>query len=344
MSEAKFILSKKVVKKQYDKLKNLGLKVSYSYKTNPIIAKVLEEITDSDFSIHRVVEITKVKDKSKIWFFAQAWNQEEIRKIIKQGVNKFVIDNPNDLEILLNTLNKKVTISLRMKFQERRVQTGKYYVYGMASKKIEELVNKIHPHNFVEKIGIHIHRKSQNTSEWEILPELQDSISNESWEKISFVNLGGGLPSKYRSSTIEVLPYIFEKLSKVKNWLKDKNIQTYIEPGRFIAAPAVKLVTEIIQIHENNIIINSTVYNCALDSVLTGTKLLVENELEESQEGEVYLIKGNSPTRDDIFRYKVRLSKKEVGDKLVFVNAGAYNYSTDFFGYEKFKTEILEKF
>ena len=115
-----------------------------------------------------------------------------------------------------------------------------------------------------------------------------------------------------------------------------------IEPGRFIAAPAIKLETEIIQIQKENIIINTTLYNCALDTLIGGHKMLVEGELKMEEEGMNYLIKGNSPTRDDIFRYKVKLKKLEIGDKIIFLNAGAYNYTTDFFGYKKLKTEVID--
>ena len=108
-----------------------------------------------------------------------------------------------------------------------------------------------------------------------------------------------------------------------------------------------------------HLIINTTIYNCALDNVMANTKMLVEGEIEkdfattaeassaggelgDEDEGEFWLIKGNSPTRDDIFRYRVKLRKDVgVGDKIVFLNAGAYNYTTDFFGYKKLGTEIL---
>ncbi len=70
--------------------------------------------------------------------------------------------------------------------------------------------------------------------------------------------------------------------------------------------------------------------------------MLIEQELDENQEGQHYLIKGNSPTRDDIFRYKVKLNNPKVGDKITFLNAGAYNYTTDFFGYKKIPTEITK--
>ena len=158
------------------------------------------------------------------------------------------------------------------------------------------------------------------------------------------MNFGGGLPVVYRSYTSKVLPYIFGKITDAVNWLNQYNIKSYIEPGRFIAAPVMNLETEIIQIQGKNIVINTTIYNCALDTLIGQHKMLVESELNDSEEGKFFLLKGNSPTRDDIFRYRVKLKNPKVGDKIVFLNAGAYNYTTDFFGYKKLKTEVMESF
>jgi ornithine decarboxylase len=227
-----------------------------------------------------------------------------------------------------------------MKFQEHRIGTGRYFVYGMPSKKINEIIRRIKENEFIERLGIHIHRKSQNTSEWEIKEELEESLEINSLESIDFVNLGGGLPAEYKSYKQGDYSYIFDKIKSVKDFLKDYGIKVYIEPGRFLAGPCIKLETEIIQIQDKNIIINVSIYNCALDTLITETKMLVEGELDESEEGDFYLIKGNSPTRDDIFRYKVKFKNPKVGDKIVFLNAGAYNYATDFFGYKKLRTEI----
>ncbi len=344
---AKFILSKQTAKQQTKILEDLGLKVSYSYKTNHEVGDILQEDCPSiNFSIHTREEIKMIKDKSKISFFTQAESVEELMELLWSGIRSYVIDNEIDLERLLEALNKtnlKASISLRMKFSEHRIGTGKYFVYGMSSNKINKIVSEIKDNSFIKDIGIHIHRKSQNTSEWEITEELKDSINKKTLEAISFLNVGGGLPSKYKSYTSEVLPYIFDKLTKTKEWLEQYNIQTIIEPGRFIAAPAVKLQAEIIQVQDKNIIINTTIYNCCLDTNLTGTKMLVENEIkEDNQDSDFYLIKGNSPTRDDIFRYKVKLDNPRVGDTITFLNAGAYNYTTDFFGYNKLETKIID--
>ena len=245
---------------------------------------------------------------------------------------------------IVEEMKIKINLSLRMKFQEHRIGTGKYFVYGMSSNKINELIDKIKNNKLIDKIGVHIHRKSQNISEWEIITELKDSLTKENLKIIKFVNLGGGLPSIYANSNPKIFTYIFSKLEETKKWLSEQGIETIIEPGRFLAAPCVELRTEIIQKYENNLIINTTIYQCALDTILTETKLLIKGELSE-EEGEYFLIKGNSPTRDDIFRYRVKLNKNiKVGDEIIFINAGAYNYSTNFFLYKELETEIKEDF
>jgi len=123
MTEAKFILSKKVLNEQVKKLEDLGLKISYSYKTNNIIGQILQD-SNVDFSIHAKEEIDEIKDKSKIWFFLQAENENEILEILKKGITHFVVDNEVDLERILEIISKekiKINLSLRMKFQEHRV-------------------------------------------------------------------------------------------------------------------------------------------------------------------------------------------------------------------------------
>jgi ornithine decarboxylase len=134
---------------------------------------------------------------------------------------------------------------------------------------------------------------------------------------------------------------IFDKIIDMKIWLNSKNIKMIIEPGRFIAALPIKLESEIINVYNDNIIINCSVYNSANDTFVANIRLLVEGELPEGK-GEPYTIKGSTPCSMDIFRYRVFLKKPKVGDKIIFLNAGAYNYSSDFCNLEKLKTIIVD--
>ena len=92
-------------------------------------------------------------------------------------------------------------------------------------------------------------------------------------------------------------------------------------------------------IQDNTIIVGCSVYNGAMDTFVANIRLEVEGELEE---GEAYTIKGKTPDSIDIFRYRVFLDNPKVGEKIVFLKAGAYNYSTDFCLLEPLETVIVD--
>jgi ornithine decarboxylase len=135
-----------------------------------------------------------------------------------------------------------------------------------------------------------------------------------------------------------VLDGIFRRIRELRAWLEGFRVRLIIEPGRFIAAPAVRLETTIINMYYNNIVVNASVYGGAMDTFVSHIRLLVEGEKDG---GTPYTIKGKTPCSVDIFRYRVFLDRPKVGDKLVFLNAGAYNFTTDFSGLEKPKTIIV---
>ncbi len=340
LSKARFILSKSKVIQKYKETKVLADIVSYSYKTNFEVGKILEKETDCMFSIHSTHSLNQLKCPERIWYFAQAWNKEELDILFKRGLNKFVIDNENDLGILFDYIEKKgkkIWLLLRMRLKEHTVHTGKHYVYGLYSKKINELLPRLNVSKNIEKLGIHFHRKTQNVSEWGLKQELQDSI--ESWDAIDFVNIGGGIPAEYKNFRSSVLDNIFKKIKELKSWLNSKGIKTIIEPGRYIAAYPVKLEASIVNIYDNNIVINCSVYNSAMDTFVAHIRLLVQGELEK---GDSYTIKGCTPDSMDIFRYRVYLKKPRIGEKIIFLNAGAYTFSTDFCNLPKLETVIVD--
>ena len=336
---AKFILSKSKALEQYNLLKELCDEVVYSFKTNPEVGRILEESTDCKLAIHTTESLEEIRNKKRVWFFAQAWNEKEIESLIRD-VYGFVIDNEADLMVLLNYLknkNIKLNLALRMRLKENTVHTGKYFIFGMNSKQINKFIPKLKKNKNIKELGIHFHRKTQNVSEWNLRLELEEALSKETLESINFLNIGGGIPWNYRNYSLNVLPEVFNKIKELKSWFKGK---LFLEPGRFIAAPSIKLETEIKSIDQNNITVDCSIFNGSMDTFLLNIRLLLE---KESEEGEAYTIKGITPDSLDIFRYQVKLNNKpKVGDKLVFLDAGAYNFSTDFCSLKKLKTEITE--
>jgi len=335
-----FELSKKIVLDQYKYLEPYVDQISYSSKTNPLITPILEENTNSQFSIHFKNELKHIKDKSRVIFLLQGTNQEELNQLTTQNITKFIVDNETDLKILIQYItstNIKIQLLLRMKLKENTIKTEKYYVFGMESNIISQKIQELKNHKNIDKLGIHFHRKTQNMAEWNLAYELQNTFSQEIFNNIDILNIGGGLPSEYANTNIKVFDSIFKKIQELKSFLNKNNIELMIEPGRYISAPAVKLHTQIIAIHSNTIIVNASVYNSDMDALIVPVKLLVKGEQET---GNHYIIKGLTPCSLDLFRYKVYLNNPKVGDTITFLNAGAYNFTTSFCDLEEIPTKL----
>jgi len=345
----KFILSKSKVLEQYKIARENSDLVSYSSKTNQDITKILEENTDAMFSVHFNNELKHVKDLSRVLFLAQGWNEGEIANLIAKNISWFAVDNESDLNILLKFLEnypQKINLFLRLKIRENSLRTEKYFVFGMKAEVVNKRIKELANHPKIEKLGLHFHRKTQNLSEWNYKDYLHQMIDDEVLKRIDYLNIGGGLPSEYANTNVDVLPSILKRIAELRNWLKEYDTKLILEPGRFIAAPAVKLVSQITGIYDNNIIVNASVYNSDLDAIIVPVKLLVEGELSpeeaKEQQAQAYVIKGITPCSLDLFRYRVYLKNPQVGDNLVFLNAGAYNFTTDFCDLEKIGVEVVE--
>jgi ornithine decarboxylase len=342
MMKPKFILSKKVALQQYNKAKQVADIVSYSSKTNPLVTPILEENSDAMFSIHFINELKHVQDKSRVLFLAQAWNEDIIGDLVKQGIRWFAVDNETDLDILLNYLEKndtQINLLLRLKLKENTLRTEKYFVFGMTSEIINRRIRQLQTNDKIEKLGVHFHRKTQNMSEWNYQYEMPNILAPDVLQMIDVMNIGGGLPSEYANTNVDVVNSIMTKITELKSWLNEQNIQLIIEPGRFICASAVRLQTQIVGMHGNTVIVNASVYNSDMDALVVPVKLLIEGELPKG-ESEPYVVKGSTPCSMDLFRYRVYLENPQVGDTLVFLNAGAYNFTTDFCDLDVIETEV----
>jgi ornithine decarboxylase len=342
MAEPQFLLSKSALLHQYNQIAEAADLISYSAKTNYEVTEQLESLTNCFFSMHSMESLEKISNKSRIWFIAQAWTEDEITRLLSQKITKFIVDNETDLNTLLTNLKQNpahISLLLRMRLKENTIHTGKYFVFGMRADQMNALIPKLKQNENIEQLGIHFHRKTQNVSEWSIKEELEQSLSPETMSSISLMCIGGGIPVRYKNFTAPVQDNIFTKIKELREWINKYNIKLMIEPGRFLAAPPIKLETEIKSIYDDNIIVNCSIYNSAMDTFIASIKLEVEGEL---QAGTPYTIKGHTPCSMDIFRYKVFLNNPKKGDKITFLNAGAYNFSSDFCSLKKLKTLVVD--
>ncbi|MAH42254.1 decarboxylase [archaeon] len=342
---AKFVLSRSKLLEQYNKITDIGT-VSYSVKTNPIAAQILEKETDCMFCIHTENELEYVKDTKRIWFLAESWTLEQIEKLYSLGIRNFAIHNKNDLNKLIEFMEhveEKINLLLRMKLREHSIFTEKYFVFGFDSKTVNELIPGLKNNDKINKLGIHFHRKSENVGEWSLKYELSNALTKETLKAIDIMNIGGGLPIKYKNISDIAITNILKKIQELKQWLSEYNIEIITEPGRFLSGPAIELVTRIINLDNKTITVNASIYNTAMDTLIVPHRLLVKGEREhKSEDIKEYTIKGSTPCNLDMFRYSVFLPEMEIGDEIIFENAGAYNFATLFCNLSKLETEIID--
>jgi len=358
MEKPKFVISKRKVLENYETIKLLSDELSYSSKTNQVITKILEKETDCLFSVHLVNELKHVKDFSRVIFLAHAWSKEDIAFLTTNNIKRFIVDNEKDLEIFIEFLKSRTDINnielfLRLKLKENTLKTERYFVYGMTTRTIKKWIKDIRSNQLInskiKRLGIHFHRKTQNMSEWNMKYEVETSFTDEILRMIDVINIGGGIPANYANTNMNVLKSIFQRIKEFKLYLNSLNIKLMIEPGRPIAASAGRLYTKILRIYDNNIIVNASVYNSDLDALIVPVKLRVlgeydKEDMKNNQEIKPWIIKGITPCSLDIFRYKTYLKNPKENNTLIFINAGAYVFASDFCDLDKLETEVVEDF
>ena len=344
MKQPFFELSTKVILQQYAQVQELCDEVSYSSKTNPAVTPILEKETGSLFSVHLMNELKNIKNHSRVLFLAQAWTPDILANLLAKGICRFVVDNEPDLHVLTTYLENNPDIQikqllLRIKLKENTLKTEKYFVFGMPLVKVRKHLAALKGNMQIESLGIHFHRKTQNIAEWNLREELEDMFP--SLDGIDCINIGGGLPAMYANTNRNVMHSIKRQIRELKEWLQEQNISLMIEPGRFIAAPAGTLHAHILSTYENNIILDVSVYNSDMDALIVPVKLRIQGEKQKG-EAPAYAVKGITPCSLDLFRYKVYLQNPQVGDQIVFLDAGAYNFTTNFVDLDEVPTTVTE--
>ena len=340
-----FIIEKSKVFSQVEILKEIFDEVSYSWKTNPKIGEILNENESCYISVCGFNELMQVKNKSKVWYFPSQMRDNELEMVlVSYGIRNFVVDNPNVLGELIHLVTEKgikINLLLRMKLRENSIFTGRHYVFGMRTEEIKKWIDTLYGNDLIVSLGVHFHRKTQNVSEWNLRDEVEQSLDDEYLSKIDVINLGGGLPAKYVNSHDNELDSIFSKIKELKDYTNRFGIKLVIEPGRFIAAPSVRLKCRVIAVYDNTCFVNVSVFCGMLDTIVANVKLIVSEEVDKSS-GSPFVVKGCTPDSVDILRYRVYLRNPKVGDIITFLNCGAYTYQTDFCGLDRIEYEIVE--
>lgn len=294
-------------------------------------------------------------DPKKIYFHGNNKLPSEIEYAISHGINHFVIDNFNEIDLvekIAGELNEKVYATLRVvpgikAGGHNFIQTGhKDTKFGFSShfgiylKAIEQIVNS---ENIVFE-GLHAHIGSQVFDLYAYISAMQkfmgfvDEIYDKFGIVVSKVNAGGGYGIAYNKKD-EPLDFetITSEIMKVINGHYDergwKRPAVLIEPGRYVVGNAgitlytVGTIKEIPDVRTYVSIdggmsdnIRTALYDAEYDGI-------VANKAGETKTKTV-TIAGKCCESGDIIAKDLPVTANiEAGDIFAVFSTGAYNYT-----------------
>lgn len=286
----------------------------------------IEEIT-------LILTLFKEIDRKRILFTPNFAAREEYQQAFELGVN-VTIDN---LYVLQHWPNVFANQSLLIRIDpghgaghHKFVVTG-----GNASKfgiPISELniVREITEKNNITVCGLHIHSGSGilNHDNWRQTAEILTGLLQQ-FPSVRVLNLGGGLGVVERPGQQPLdLNAFNESLKSIKEAHKD--LQLWIEPGRFLVAEAGVLLAKVTQLKtkgDTNFIGIETGMNSLIRPALYGAYHEIVNLTRLNEPKKIMAnIVGPICESGDTLGYSHLLPETKEGDVFLIATAGAYGY------------------
>lgn len=325
-----FIYDTKEVDKQLTKLYssfsevNENVKIFYSYKTNPVLGNYLSRkgLGMQVTSLHHLKEALKIVSGKDIIFSSRELSKTLVRFLMKNRVH--IIVNSEEQLALVNSINRNYPIGIRVDTQVTSRKTSfaaSNLGLGISYKKIKSISSNVR--------GFHNHLASQITDLVTYKQSAKILIDLATKFDVNYINIGGGLPIDYSSTKV---PNINQFANCFTSWRG----KLFLEPGRFLVGPSGKLLLQVVEKHDNIIVVNASLFNSVRDRILSNYQI----KLPIVEKGNSYRkVVGNSPSSCDFFgNYKLNKN----ASVLTFLQAGAYCITDDkFTGVEKPREYIV---
>lgn len=316
--------------------------IYYSVKTNPD-PKILRLLKDAGCcfmvcSYEELVSTLKVAPAKKMLYLNPSADLPELRKVKAKGVSLFVADSISQLQSMDKLGCIRVLIRVNTEVITKNV-FRKSISFGMKLDELEKL--DLDDYKDIDIIGVHNHLITQNEelASWkENMRKMVDAkrILSSRGFSVRYVDIGGGFPIDYQKKTLPLKTII----SAVRPYLKKLGCTLIVEPGRYIVGKGSELVTSVKAIKKlgkrNIAFVDASVYNTIPDILFVGLKV---RSCSAGTGKTLYEIRGCTPDSLDVFAHQ-RMGKLSPKDQIIFQNAGAYNFSSDFLSLRKPRSVI----
>ena len=344
-----YIYDLNIVKNRVEQIKKFfpSFNLLYSVKANPHpkIISLLNKM-DVGFDVASCNEIQLLTDNkvnsSKIYYSSPGKKENELEFAI--GKSQIIADSINEI-ININNIAKSMghieQIGVRLNVpnnqmlqSKHEIMSGKSSKFGVSIEELKSINQDTFP--YIDIVGIHIYFGSQILNE-NIITNNFNIISNTVLElkkvfSIKYINFGGGFGIPYEKTEkgldLNLLSSQINSDKSIKELLS-LSVQLNVELGRYIVAECGLFITTVLDIKSSfkkKYIIIDGGMNSFYRPIMTGDYHEII-QLNKTGKREMVTIVGRLCTPIDMYYEDIMIYSPQIGDKIIFKNAGAYGYT-----------------
>ncbi|MFA6375888.1 MAG: decarboxylase [Candidatus Paceibacterota bacterium] len=325
--------------------------VAYSYKTNyiPKLCKIInsyggyaEVVSEMEYDL-----ATRIGVLPKNVIFNGPYKTEAVMEIILLGGGIVNLDSFYEIDIVekiaKNNLNVNISVGIRCNFKLSRSGASRFG-FDVDGDELSQAISKLRKINNVNIAGLHCHYPNRNIESFTYRVDEMVNLSKKYFSlPPKFIDLGGGYFGKMSRSLKDQFDFdvpsykeYAEKIAtKFKLFYQDiddaAKPKLILEPGTALAADTVKFVTRVINIktigNKKIATVSGSKYNISPTLNDKNLPINIYRDLNDcsAEEYEAIDIAGYTCIEHD-YLYKDYKGRLEIGDYVVFDNAGSYSF------------------
>jgi ornithine decarboxylase len=256
----------------------------------------------------------------------------DIRTALAYGVNRFVVDNPDELRKFVK-FRTRTSLLIRISFRNPGALCDLSRKFGCDPESVAELLRlaaelRLKIDGFSFHVGSQAPDASMSVKAIGVCRELIEH-SAQSGHQLSMLDIGGGFPVDYLKRSLSIEQFCAPIVEALKEL--PRSVRVIAEPGRYIAAPSAIGVASVMgrALRDGRwwYYLDDGLYGSYSGQIYDHSVYPVEALV---MNGETYPSVLAGPTCDsiDVIREQVDLPKLGLGDLIVGREMGAYTWAS----------------
>jgi ornithine decarboxylase len=332
--------------------------VYYAVKANPAMG-LLERLhtVGSAFDVASPAEIDRCLavgvDPRRISYGNTIKKRRDIEYAVSVGVRTFTVDADAELQKVIDVVSAAgvaadTSVCVRLRHDCGGADWPLSRKFGCEATDVERLLVQASAAGLRCGVSFHVGSQQRDLGAWDDTLEVAATIVRRARERgavVSFLNLGGGFPGTYREDAPTMAAYGAAVRGALARWLPAGLDEIMIEPGRYLAADAGVLRTEVVLVsrrspddHERWVYLDCGKFHGLAETMDEAIRYRLRTPHDGGATGPVALAGPTCDSADVLYEktaYELPLALAE-GDLVDVLSAGAYTTTYSSVGFNGF--------